>query len=328
MAISTRTHKPTPTLHCAPFAKLDQEFAVDHYCMIPSHVKDAYVAPAHKFLLVNGNLHLEHDLNLDWGPFEASFGKSAREVRGLIVIGNLTIDGDLLNTDIDSGPLLLTRGNLTANNLRSGGGSIIIGGDASIRDVVFGNYNHGELFILRDLYAGLLVMRNHCFGAHRIRASHVVDDATDLGPGSDDAQENLRRFQEHLEAAVDDVEELAADLEEGKPILKAYSRNTHVLRPTAFPTTREEATLFVHNQERLLRGDLPLHLYQDQDFMLSICSMHPGVFGILGNGWHLSPEFMHAGIVAGSPDVSEYIRFVEDPSIRAQLLDRVSRTAQ
>ncbi len=238
-------------------------------------------------------------------------------------MGDLVIEGDLLNTDIDSGPLLLVRGNLVANNLRSGGSTIIIGRDVSIRDIVFGNYNHGELIIMNDLHVGMLVMRDHGLSMHRIHATHAVDDDTDLEPGSDDAPENLQRINEHLEVTIEDVDELGSYLEQRTSILKAKSRNSHVLKPIVFPTTPEEVIHFVQTQGRVFGGDIPLQLHQDREFMLSLCSMHPEVFDCLKNRWHLSPDFMRAPLDAGSPSVRNYIKFVEDESIRQQLLDRI-----
>lgn len=313
------------TVYCEQFSKLNEQFFITHCCFIPSHVNNAYLFPTSKFILISGNLQLDHDLNLDWGPFEVLFEKNPNEISGLIVIGDLIINGDLLNTDIDNGPLLMVRGNLVANNLYSGGSTIIVGRDASVRDLVFGNYNHGELIVMNDLHVGMLVMRDHCFSAEKIQATHAVDDDTDLEFDSEDASENLQRINDRLEVAIQDVDELGSYLSQRTSILKPGSRNTHKLKPTVFPTTAEEVILFVQTQQRVFSGDIPLQLHQDRDFMLRLCAMHPDIFSGLKNRWHLSADFMAAALDSGSLEVSNYIKFVEDQSTRQQLINKFAK---
>jgi hypothetical protein len=310
---------------CAAFSALDEEFHIRHRFFIPSHLTEPYLQPTYKHFLVNGDLRLNKNLNFDWGAFEALGGAKANEVQGLIIMGDLTIDGDLLNNDIDSGPLLMVRGNLVANNLRSGGGSIIIGRDASIRDIVFGNYNHGELHIQNDLYAGLLVMRDHVFGARRIHASHTVSDDTDLDPDSDDGVENLRLINAHLEVKIDDVDMLETYLKENTSVLKTSSRNTYSPKPSVWPTTAEQVVDYLRTQKRVYGGDIPPEFHQDRKFMLRLCAMHADVFDGLKNRWHLSPDFMAAAIHAGNKNVTSYLKHVEDPLMRQQLLDQINQ---
>ncbi len=62
-----RTDPSTLPILCETFGKLDEEFSITHRFFIPSHVKDAYLKPARNYILINGNLHLKHDLNFDWG---------------------------------------------------------------------------------------------------------------------------------------------------------------------------------------------------------------------------------------------------------------------
>jgi hypothetical protein len=311
-------------MRCAQFSELEKEFCIRRRFLIPSHVADTYLQPGQKHILFDDNLHLNDDLNLDWGAFETLGGANPHEVKGVIIMGDLVIEGDLLNTDIDSGPLLLVRGNLVANNLRSGGGTIIVGHDASIRDIVFGNYNHGELIIQNDLYVGLLIMRDHGFSANRIHSSHTVSDDTDLDPDSGDEADKLSRINAHLEVNIDDVDMLGTYLKEGTPALKASSRNTHMSKPTVFPATPQEVIQYVQTQKRVFGGDISLQLHQDQDFMLRLCSIHLDVFNGLKNRWHLSADFMQAALDSGSRQVANYIKFVEDQSIRQQLLNQIA----
>jgi hypothetical protein len=306
------------------FAKLEQEFSIFHRCFIPSHITDAYLQPGYKYILFEENLHISGDLKFDWGMFETLGGVAPHEAHGLIIMGDLRIEGDLLNTDIDDGPLLLIRGNLVANNLYSGGSTIIVGRDASIRDIVFGSYNHGELIVRNSLYAGLVVMRSHGFSAYQTNASLIVDSETNLEPGEVEAVENMLRINARLETVIEEVDEIGAYLEQGTTILKAQSRNTKALEPTVFPSTAEEVISFARVKDRIFSGEIPWQLHQDRAFMLNLCSIHADIFNGLQNNWHLSPDFINAALDAGSLQAAKYIKFVDDPLIRQQLLNRVS----
>src|SRR5690606_2404532 len=67
----------------------------------------------------------------------------ARDVAaGILVEGDLVIEGDLLNFEDDFGPFLVVRGDLICRSVATGGARIHVEG--SVRtDVVVGVYNHG-----------------------------------------------------------------------------------------------------------------------------------------------------------------------------------------
>ncbi|WP_341645995.1 hypothetical protein [Thauera sp. SDU_THAU2] len=67
--------------------------------------------------------------------------------------GSLTIDGDLWNSDISSGPMLVVTGDLKVRNWMRGGMACFIGGDVTASGLIVGEYNDGPLFVGGDLNA-------------------------------------------------------------------------------------------------------------------------------------------------------------------------------
>lgn len=116
----------------------------------------SYVSPqkAGKVRLHDGDLSLDNDLWLD-------YEKGWNEI-GMIVTGDLTVNGNILNTNINSGPFLVVLGNLKAKNLLSGGGEIYIEKNADIEEVCVGEYNDGVLAIKGELRAQLFINDDHC----------------------------------------------------------------------------------------------------------------------------------------------------------------------
>lgn len=305
------------------FQHLNERFHIRHCFFIPSYLDDDCFRPDIHFLLVDGSLYLDKDLMLDWGKLEVLAENDRHKIYGLIVLGDLVIDGDMLNTNSDGGPLLLVRGNLVAHNLLAGGADIIVGRDTNIRDVVFSNYNHGGLHVTNNLYTSLLVMRDHCFNAHAVHALHTVDDDADMEPDSEEYPENLRRINEYLDTPIEELEDLEALLEKGLPVLKVSARNTRVLKPAWFPETREDVIKYVQTHDNVYSGAIPFLLCQDRAFMLSLTRMHPDIYKGLKNRWHLAPDFMHAALDAGNKEVFNYIRFVKDPQEQQRLQSRI-----
>lgn len=141
-------------------------------------------------LLVDGNLLI--DWSKDWRAKHA----------GMIVTGNLTVKGDLLNTNINDGPFLLVCGNLSANNLLSGGGEICINGNAEVRDIVVGEYNDGVLTVRGELTCRLLIIDDHHTDIDTDKRK-CPTYSTDLPPSTDEL-----RLSDHL------VDEINFEIEE------------------------------------------------------------------------------------------------------------------
>jgi hypothetical protein len=131
------------------------------------------------FIVYNGDASIKGDFSLDiedgeLGEWEAdkacqkwceAFGLKAdlkdTHIVGVIVDGNLNIDGSLFNFDDEQGALLFVTGNLAAKNIRAGGSLIHIVGNANIEECVYSCYNDGAMRIYGDLTTTVYINDEH-----------------------------------------------------------------------------------------------------------------------------------------------------------------------
>jgi len=131
------------------------------------------------FIIYNGDVSIKGDFSLDiedgelgeWEVDKAcqqwceAFGLKTdlkdTHIVGVIVDGNLNIDGSLFNFDDEKGALLFVTGNLTAKNIRAGGSLIHIVGNANIEECVYSCYNDGAMRIYGDLTTTVYVCDDH-----------------------------------------------------------------------------------------------------------------------------------------------------------------------
>lgn len=139
---------------------------------------------------------LEGDLEFDW---ETDWVRRNRIV-ALICEGDLTIDGDVLNRELDSGPMLLVGGKLRVRNLIKGGSRVIVIGDLEASGLVVCEYNHGVFRVGGDLSAqAYFVLDQSCWVCGAIHAPVLNDRDVDmreevvpeLFPTEDDAAPNV-----------------------------------------------------------------------------------------------------------------------------------------
>ncbi|RKH70319.1 leucine-rich repeat domain-containing protein [Corallococcus aberystwythensis] len=124
-----------------------------------AQVRDEVQAPGSRnddedrVLVLTGNVVMPHDLGLDFrqGIF-AQDDEDAPPFVGLIVRGNLTVEGCVLNWENDFGPLLYVHGNLVAKSIAIGGTRLHVTGDVTTGDLV-AVYNHGSVTVGGNLKA-------------------------------------------------------------------------------------------------------------------------------------------------------------------------------
>jgi hypothetical protein len=124
-----------------------------------------------KILVLPAGTHLDATLKLDW---DTDWVKD----KGIVAVycpGDLTVDGDLLNRNINSGPLLVVGGNLKVDNLVSGGARFLIVGNVNASGLAIGDYNDGVCRVGGDLTAKTLILLDHDFGIYGKTHAHTVD---------------------------------------------------------------------------------------------------------------------------------------------------------
>jgi hypothetical protein len=99
-----------------------------------------------------GNGTIEGDIDLD----ELSWAN----VAGLVVDGDLTINGSLLNWESSIANFLAVRGNLLCHNIVTGCADMVVRGDAKASNVIVSTYGQGRLEIRGDAYARYFIVED------------------------------------------------------------------------------------------------------------------------------------------------------------------------
>ncbi|NOK18866.1 hypothetical protein [Corallococcus carmarthensis] len=180
-----------------------------------------------RVLVLTGNVVMPHDLGLDFrqGIF-AQDDEDAPPFVGLIVRGDLNVEGCVLNWENDFGPLLHVHGNLVAKSIAIGGTRLHVTGDVTTGDLV-AVYNHGSVFVGGNLKARTLASHyafrvTGAVDAHRYQGQDSKVFA--VAGGVEDAANAYEAKGVFIPALVQDgrvsLEKARALLAAGKPIAR------------------------------------------------------------------------------------------------------------
>lgn len=140
------------------------------------HVRDSLEGcPNNPVLILPPGTHLSGDLELDWGIDWIE----RNGIVGVACEGDLTVDGDVLNRNSDTGPLLFVNGKLRVRNLIAGGSRVILLGDVEASGLVIGFYNHGSILVRGDLRAHAFLLLDHNGSVHGMTLAPTLGDLDD-----------------------------------------------------------------------------------------------------------------------------------------------------
>lgn len=153
--------------------------------------------------VIEGDLHVAGDLLLD--GVEARLRVEKIRPRhaddrvatllsssvGLVVTGNLRVDGAIINASLNDGPFLLVLGETRARTLYAGGAEIRFEKRAHFQDAVVGNYNDGILRFVDGLTAPMLLNFDHDTGIRSGVRPPLFDDDADDGLDMQDGLSQL-----------------------------------------------------------------------------------------------------------------------------------------
>lgn len=97
-----------------------------------------------------GNTKLAGDIDLDNDGAE-----------GVLVTGNLELEGSVINTNSNVGGFLVVTGSLKAKNIVAGGSEVYVLKGATIENVILGHYNDGSLYITGKTKARVIINEGH-----------------------------------------------------------------------------------------------------------------------------------------------------------------------
>lgn len=161
-------------------------------------IKDRYL------LVRESDAHIEGDLRLDfdagWAADDQAWRKllnvsgpvgAQGSVPGVIVIGDLSVDGSIINASLESGVFVYVTGDVTCTNLVAGGAHIVIGGALHAKNAVYAHYNDGSLKIGGDLSCRYFVSEDHMVSHDNVTAdyyynSHSYEIPEDVLPLEDE----------------------------------------------------------------------------------------------------------------------------------------------
>lgn len=90
------------------------------------------------------------------------------EMGGTIILfeKDLIIENALTQSNVDYGPTVIVKGNVSAKNIAFGGACIIIKGDVTVEQTMIGIYNHGVINITGKVTAEYIISDDHCFSIY------------------------------------------------------------------------------------------------------------------------------------------------------------------
>jgi hypothetical protein len=184
---------------------------------------------------IKGNLHLDYK-NDDWAtdasawcaslPIEENeYADKNYGVRGIIITGNLTVHGSIINSNMNDGPFLLVMGNVAAHNLVAGGGHMQVNGSAAIRGVSYGHYNDGSIHINGDLSTAVFINEDHDFSYKKLKDNKFLydsnsTDSPELAQDNDGDYKIPKKLRSLLGEDILTWDDILETLCSGKEVLK------------------------------------------------------------------------------------------------------------
>lgn len=110
-----------------------------------------------KVLVLPNNCVLTGLLVLDWQESWVQHN----QVMAICCLGDLIVNGDIVNRTLEGGPLLFVGGNLRVDNLVKAGAPAVVLGDVEADGLVIGEYNDGTMRIGGDLTAQAYLLLDH-----------------------------------------------------------------------------------------------------------------------------------------------------------------------
>lgn len=151
-------------------------------------------------------------------------------IEGILINGNCSTNGTIINTEGDYGPYIYIKGNVTCQSLLLGGSHVEIEGNVTAKEVVMTSYNHGNFNCSGVIEAPVFIVEDHytTFAERKNDLFYYNDRANDFDPKNDceydeDLDEDIIsvELRKHLDnPLIETFEELKRELENGEWILR------------------------------------------------------------------------------------------------------------
>lgn len=151
-------------------------------------------------------------------------------IEGILINGNFSTNGAIINAEGDYGPYVFIDGNVTCQSLLLGGSYVEIMGDVKAKEIVMTSYNHGNFKCSGIIEAPVFIVEDHytTFGERKNDLFYYNDRANDYDSKNDceydeefDEDSFSIELRKHLEnPLITTFEELKRELESGELVLK------------------------------------------------------------------------------------------------------------
>ncbi|NML41893.1 polymer-forming cytoskeletal protein [Chitinophaga sp. G-6-1-13] len=189
------------------------------------------------FYVHKGDLHLQGDLIIDTDRLDNM--PDGRPPLGFAVIGNLTVDGGILNETGDYGPVFYVAGNLTCRNLMVGGAPTRVEGDVRVEEMIMLHYNHGWMQCDGTFIAPIMIVDDYHLMPFRKEISQFyyndndaespeVNECGESEDGDPVISENLRVLLNN--PLTTDFEEIRRDLAAGESVTQPEEKTLEYWR--------------------------------------------------------------------------------------------------
>lgn len=205
----------------------DLKFALDRELSLDDEYDRRRVLALPDGAVVPSNLVLDFALS----PYDSSGW------RGIVALGRLTVEGDILAENMDGGPFLVTRGDVSVRHIIKAGAPLAAGGRITASGIVYCCYNHGSFRALGGLTAKGLIIDDPHF---QLKGS--VDAVTYIG-GVDSAAEKfvpdlLEEDEDGIRLMDDASEEIITRMKGGRDVLLPHAVRTPPSKRTKRPRRR------------------------------------------------------------------------------------------
>ena len=121
--------------------------------------------------------------------------KKSPEDYGICVLGNLKVNGSVVNRTGEGGPMLYVKGDLEADNLIAGGAFVEVKGTTRVKHYVYGHYNDG-IARLEDVEAKAVINSDHDLSFGEFTGLYL-DDVFDVEEYFDS------KYEDEIDAMLD-----------------------------------------------------------------------------------------------------------------------------
>lgn len=158
--------------------------------------------------------------------------KEIEEIRieGILINGNLSASGTIINAEGDYGPYIFIQGNVSCQSMLLGGSYVEIEGNVKAHEVVMTSYNHGNFKCSGCIEAPVFIVEDHYTTfADRKNDLFYYNDKTEYSDPinnceyDEDSDEDIISIELHKHLnnpLITTFEELKRELEEGELVLK------------------------------------------------------------------------------------------------------------